>query len=213
MATSDRHIDPCHCSVAIQGYPRRPNNSTPARAAAVRERAPFPSFRLPDMRIFAMFRWFETRIEAFPDETPVRPPETLLAFYVHFIRPIWPAFAVLLVAGFAGAPDRGGADGLRRQPGRPDEGRPDAAGLHQRARQHAAVDGVRRRGRPAGGLHRARPDQEPGDRRAGDDPRALADAPLRAAPEPRLLPERLRRPRRQQGDAGGDRRCASRSCS
>ena len=50
-----------------------------------------------------MFRWFETRIEAFPDETPVRPPETLLAFYVHFIKPIWPAFAVLLVAGFAGA--------------------------------------------------------------------------------------------------------------
>jgi len=50
-----------------------------------------------------MFRWFETRIEAFPDETPVRPPDTLLAFYIHFIKPIWPAFAVLLVAGFAGA--------------------------------------------------------------------------------------------------------------
>ena len=50
-----------------------------------------------------MFRWFETRIEAFPAETPVRPPETLLAFYIHFIRPIWPAFAMLLVAGFAGS--------------------------------------------------------------------------------------------------------------
>ncbi|MET0653147.1 MAG: ABC transporter transmembrane domain-containing protein, partial [Hyphomicrobiaceae bacterium] len=50
-----------------------------------------------------MFRWFETRIEAFPAESPVRPPETLLAFYIHFIRPIWPAFAMLLVAGFAGA--------------------------------------------------------------------------------------------------------------
>ena len=30
---------------------------------------------------------------------------------------------------------------------------------------------------------------------------ALADAPLRAAPEPGLLPERLRRPHRHQGDA------------
>jgi ABC-type multidrug transport system fused ATPase/permease subunit len=50
-----------------------------------------------------MFTWFETRIEAFPDESPVRPPDTLLAFYVHFIRPVWPVFAILLVAGFAGA--------------------------------------------------------------------------------------------------------------
>ena len=49
-----------------------------------------------------MFRWFETRIEPFPAESPVRPPETLLAFYIHFIRPIWPAFTMLLVAGFAG---------------------------------------------------------------------------------------------------------------
>jgi ATP-binding cassette, subfamily B, multidrug efflux pump len=50
-----------------------------------------------------MFRWFETRIEAFPDDPPARPPETLLAFYVYFIKPVWPAFAVLLVAGFLGS--------------------------------------------------------------------------------------------------------------
>jgi ATP-binding cassette subfamily B multidrug efflux pump len=50
-----------------------------------------------------MFRWFETRIEAFPDEPPARPPETLLAFYMYFIKPVWPAFAVLLVAGFLGS--------------------------------------------------------------------------------------------------------------
>jgi ATP-binding cassette subfamily B multidrug efflux pump len=50
-----------------------------------------------------MFRWFETRIEAFPDDPPERPPETLLAFYIHFIRPIWPVFAFLLVAGFLGS--------------------------------------------------------------------------------------------------------------
>ena len=29
-----------------------------------------------------MYRWFETRIDAFPDEPPARPPETLWAFYV-----------------------------------------------------------------------------------------------------------------------------------
>jgi ATP-binding cassette subfamily B multidrug efflux pump len=50
-----------------------------------------------------MYRWFETRIVPFPDEPPARPPETLLAFYIHFVKPIWPAFALLLVAGFLGS--------------------------------------------------------------------------------------------------------------
>ena len=50
-----------------------------------------------------MFQWFESRIEAFPDLPPQRPPATLLAYYAHFIRPVWPAFAVLLVAGLFGA--------------------------------------------------------------------------------------------------------------
>ena len=50
-----------------------------------------------------MFRWFESRIDAFPAEPPERPPATLFAYYVYFIRPIWPAFAALLVAGLLGA--------------------------------------------------------------------------------------------------------------
>jgi ATP-binding cassette subfamily B multidrug efflux pump len=50
-----------------------------------------------------MFRWFETRIEAFPEDPPARPPETLMAFYVYFIRPVWPAFGVLLIAGLFGS--------------------------------------------------------------------------------------------------------------
>jgi ATP-binding cassette subfamily B multidrug efflux pump len=50
-----------------------------------------------------MFRWFESRIATFPDAPPVRPPETLLAFYSHFVRPIWPVFACLLVAGLLGS--------------------------------------------------------------------------------------------------------------
>jgi ATP-binding cassette subfamily B multidrug efflux pump len=50
-----------------------------------------------------MFRWFESRIACFPDAPPARPPETLLAFYIHFVRPIWPAFALLLAAGLMGS--------------------------------------------------------------------------------------------------------------
>jgi ATP-binding cassette subfamily B multidrug efflux pump len=50
-----------------------------------------------------MFRWFETRIASFPDVPPARPPEALLAFYSYFIRPIWPAFVALLVAGLLGS--------------------------------------------------------------------------------------------------------------
>jgi ATP-binding cassette subfamily B multidrug efflux pump len=50
-----------------------------------------------------MYRWFETRIDAFPEEPPARPPETLAAFYQFFVRPVWPAFAMLLVAGLLGS--------------------------------------------------------------------------------------------------------------
>src|SRR5262245_42560788 len=50
-----------------------------------------------------MFRWFETRITAFPDAPPARPPDTLWAFYVHFAKPVWPVFALLLVAGLLGS--------------------------------------------------------------------------------------------------------------
>jgi ATP-binding cassette, subfamily B, multidrug efflux pump len=50
-----------------------------------------------------MYRWFETRIDPFPDDPPTRPPETLFAFYAYFVRPVWPAFALLLVAGCLGS--------------------------------------------------------------------------------------------------------------
>jgi ATP-binding cassette subfamily B multidrug efflux pump len=49
-----------------------------------------------------IFNWFETRIDAFPDQAPTRPPATMLAFYWHFLEPIWPVLIVLLVVGFAG---------------------------------------------------------------------------------------------------------------
>jgi ATP-binding cassette, subfamily B, multidrug efflux pump len=50
-----------------------------------------------------MLRWFETRINAFPEVAPNRPPDRLLAFYVYYLRPVWPVFVALLVAGFLGS--------------------------------------------------------------------------------------------------------------
>src|SRR5215469_15532368 len=49
-----------------------------------------------------MFRWFEKQIDAFPDDR-ARPPEGLGAFYMHYVRPAWRPFAVLLVVGFIGS--------------------------------------------------------------------------------------------------------------
>ena len=50
-----------------------------------------------------IYAWFETRIPAFPDTPPVRPPDTLPAFYWHYLQPIWPILIVLLAVGFAGS--------------------------------------------------------------------------------------------------------------
>ena len=47
--------------------------------------------------------WFETRVDGFARPGIVRPPETLGAFYWHFIKPIWPVFIALLIAGFLGS--------------------------------------------------------------------------------------------------------------
>ena len=50
-----------------------------------------------------IYAWFETRIPAFPDLPPVRPPDSLPAFYWHYLQPIWPIFIVLLAVGFVGS--------------------------------------------------------------------------------------------------------------
>lgn len=49
-----------------------------------------------------MFKWFETRIDAFAGGG-TRPPDNLSEFYWHFIRQCWPAFAALLAADLAAA--------------------------------------------------------------------------------------------------------------
>ncbi len=47
-----------------------------------------------------IFSWFEARIDPFARPGIARPPETLGAFYWHYVKPVWPAFALLLVVGF-----------------------------------------------------------------------------------------------------------------
>ena len=42
-----------------------------------------------------LYRWFESRIPAFPDDPPVQPPATLRAFFWHYLAPVWWAFALL----------------------------------------------------------------------------------------------------------------------
>ena len=51
----------------------------------------------------SLYQWFETRIPVFREAEPSRPPGTLLAFYRHFVQPVWPAFVLLLVVGFIGS--------------------------------------------------------------------------------------------------------------
>ncbi|MFD2251566.1 ATP-binding cassette subfamily B multidrug efflux pump [Pseudochelatococcus lubricantis] len=50
-----------------------------------------------------MFRWFETRIDPFREVPIERPPETLLAFYRHYVRQVWPVFVALVISGGAAA--------------------------------------------------------------------------------------------------------------
>ncbi len=42
-----------------------------------------------------LYRWFESRIPAFPDDPPTQPPASLRAFFWHFLAPVWWAFALL----------------------------------------------------------------------------------------------------------------------
>src|SRR5215475_11535348 len=50
-----------------------------------------------------MLRWFESRIDPFASKTINQPPSLLSAFYWYFIRPIWPAFALLVFLDFLAA--------------------------------------------------------------------------------------------------------------
>jgi ATP-binding cassette subfamily B multidrug efflux pump len=51
-----------------------------------------------------MFRWFENRLDPFPPQEPQRPPDTLVAFCLHYTKGAWPYLlaATLLMALIAG---------------------------------------------------------------------------------------------------------------
>ena len=44
-----------------------------------------------------MFAYFEKLINPYPEETPVQPPSTLLAFFWHYTKGVWPVLAVSTV--------------------------------------------------------------------------------------------------------------------
>ena len=44
-----------------------------------------------------MLRWLESRIDPFKHWRVARPPDPLWAFYWHFVQPVWPAFALVLL--------------------------------------------------------------------------------------------------------------------
>src|SRR6187402_543330 len=50
-----------------------------------------------------LMNWGETRIRPFDERAVVRPPDTLWAFYWFFVKPLWPFFLLLLVAGCLGS--------------------------------------------------------------------------------------------------------------
>ena len=51
----------------------------------------------------ALFRWFETRIDAFERGPITRPPTTLVAFFGHYLRPVWPVFVLMTLFALIGA--------------------------------------------------------------------------------------------------------------
>ena len=43
------------------------------------------------------FGWFERRIDPFPMDRIETPPDKLVPFFWHYIKPVWWAFAMLTV--------------------------------------------------------------------------------------------------------------------
>ena len=46
-----------------------------------------------------MFRWFESLIPVFPPVDSRMPPRNVAAFYLYYLRPVWPVLLATLVAG------------------------------------------------------------------------------------------------------------------
>ena len=50
-----------------------------------------------------LMSWGETRIKPFDERAIARPPDRLWAFYWFFVKPLWPFFLLLLIAGCLGS--------------------------------------------------------------------------------------------------------------
>ncbi|MFJ4141646.1 ABC transporter ATP-binding protein [Pseudomonas sp. NPDC089734] len=50
-----------------------------------------------------LYRRFEKLIDTFRDAPTASPPNTVLAFYIYYLRQVWPVFTALLVIGLIGA--------------------------------------------------------------------------------------------------------------
>ncbi len=48
-----------------------------------------------------LFRWFETRVDPFPKEEPTKPPSGLVAFCLHYARPVWKPLAFMSLTSVA----------------------------------------------------------------------------------------------------------------
>ncbi len=51
--------------------------------------------------ILMLLRWFEARIDPFPAEEPTKPPTGLVAFCLHYAKPVWKVLAVMSLASAA----------------------------------------------------------------------------------------------------------------
>ncbi len=60
-------------------------------------------FACDNIMLSRLMRWGETQIKPFDDRAIVRPPDRLWAFYWFFIKPLWPYFLLLLIAGCLGS--------------------------------------------------------------------------------------------------------------
>lgn len=50
-----------------------------------------------------LYRRFEKLIDIFKDAPTAAPPNTVFAFYLYYLRQVWPTFTALLVVGLIGA--------------------------------------------------------------------------------------------------------------
>ena len=152
-----------------------------------------------------MFKRFETLVDPYPADDAGTPPSGFWRFIWHYSRPMAPWLIIMAVLTADPVGDRAGLLLVHRHAGRlADRRRPRR--LPRRARLGARRHGGHRPRRLPGGGARPGAVHVPDVVRQLPDAGALAGAPPAAAPEPRLLPGRVRRPRVAEGDADGARR-------